>query len=126
MLNSMISPNQKSFLPGRGTEANYIVASEILHSMRTRKGNKGWMAIKIDDEKAYDKLERGFIYQVLKDHGFDSATCQLIMSCITSVSSSVKINGNLTNFFPTSRGIRQVCNPTSSYFAWIPNNCKSL
>lgn len=42
-LNGMISPNQSSFLLGRGTKNNYIVASEILHPMKNRKGKgDGW------------------------------------------------------------------------------------
>lgn len=57
LLNDIISPNQSSFLPGGGIENNYIVASEILYYMKGRKGNKGCMAIKIDLEKAYDRLE---------------------------------------------------------------------
>ena len=63
-LNDMISLNQSSFLPRSGTENNYIVATEILHTMKKRKGLRGWMAIKIDLEKAYDRFEWDFIYSI--------------------------------------------------------------
>lgn len=36
-LPSRISPNQNSFLPGKGTETNVIMVNETLHSMRKRK-----------------------------------------------------------------------------------------
>uniref|UniRef100_A0A803LHF9 Reverse transcriptase domain-containing protein n=1 Tax=Chenopodium quinoa TaxID=63459 RepID=A0A803LHF9_CHEQI len=54
---TLISPNQNSFLKGRGTEVNYIIASEIMHSMKKKGGTRGLFAIKLDLEKAYDKLE---------------------------------------------------------------------
>lgn len=33
---------------------NVVIAQEVIHLMRTRKGKKGWMALKIDMEKACD------------------------------------------------------------------------
>ena len=50
----IISPNHCSFVPGRQGADNIIVAQEIIHSMRNKKGRKGFMAIKIDLEKTYD------------------------------------------------------------------------
>ena len=52
---TIISPNQCSFAPGL-TSDNIIVAQEVIHSMKTMKGKKGFMTIKIDLEKAYDRL----------------------------------------------------------------------
>ncbi|XP_021733053.1 uncharacterized protein LOC110699850 [Chenopodium quinoa] len=113
LLNSMISPNENSFLPGRGV--NYIVASEILHSMRIKKEAKGFFATKIDLEKAYDSLEWDFILKALCHHGFDEDTRKLIMSCVSFTSSSVMFNGP-TSFFNASRGIRQG-DPISPYLS---------
>lgn len=56
-LHKRISPNQNSFLPARGTETDVIIANEILHAMRARKGVKGWFVIELDLENSYDKLE---------------------------------------------------------------------
>ena len=52
----VISPNQCSFVPGRLSSDNIIVAQEVIHSMRVMGGKKGYMAIKIDLEKAYDRV----------------------------------------------------------------------
>ena len=43
------------------------------------------MAIKIDLEKAYDRLEWDFIHNTLIRHNLDKNTCKLIMSCVTIV-----------------------------------------
>lgn len=56
VLSSIISPNQCSFVPGTLSSDNIIVAQEVIHSMSSMKGKKGFMAIKVDLEKAYDRL----------------------------------------------------------------------
>ncbi|XP_074277192.1 uncharacterized protein LOC141600836 [Silene latifolia] len=53
----LISPNQGSSIPGRGTDSHYIIASEIIHSMGASRCKKGWFALKLDLEKAFDRLE---------------------------------------------------------------------
>lgn len=47
----IISPNQNSFIPGRGSKVNYIIAYEIIHSMNKKKGRKGLLALKPSLEK---------------------------------------------------------------------------
>ncbi|GAU39340.1 hypothetical protein TSUD_60910 [Trifolium subterraneum] len=46
---------------------NIIVAQEMVHSMAKMKGNKMFMSIKIDLEKAYDRLNWNFVEQFLND-----------------------------------------------------------
>ena len=56
-----ISPNQNSFMKGRGPDVNIVVASEIIHPLQKKKGKWGWFALKIDLEKAYDRMEWSFV-----------------------------------------------------------------
>lgn len=42
-LNKLIGPSQCAFVPKRQGQDNIIVAQEIFHSMRTKKGAKGWI-----------------------------------------------------------------------------------
>lgn len=55
-MEDLVSPHQCNFVPNRHNSDNIIIAQEVIHSMRTNRGAKGWMAIKIDLEKAYDWL----------------------------------------------------------------------
>lgn len=69
-MSSLVNPCQSSFIPNKQSRDNIIIAQEIFHSMRTKKGiKKRWMAIKIDLEKAYDCLHWGFIKETMDDIG---------------------------------------------------------
>ena len=65
------------------------------------------MVLKIDLEKAFDRLEWSFIREVLVHFNFPSNLIAIIMDCISSTSVSVLFNdGKLPTFSP-SCGIRQ-------------------
>lgn len=57
---SLVAENQCSFIQGRQGADNIIIAQEVFHSMPSMKDSKGVMAIKVDLEKAYDRLEWDF------------------------------------------------------------------
>ena len=82
--------------------------------MGRTKGKGGYMALKIDLEKAYDKLEWGFNRSMLIRFNFPNNLIEIIMSCISSVSTFVLFNGGSLDPFRPSRGIRQG-DPLSPY-----------
>ena len=72
------------------------------------------MAIKVDLEKAYDKIEWSFIREVLINANLLHKLVALIISYVSLVSTSILFNiGNVDPIFP-SWGIRQG-NPLSPY-----------
>ena len=58
-----------------------------------RDGKDSYMAVKLDMSKAYDRVEWGFIEKVMERLGFHEKWINTIMSCITTVTYSVLING---------------------------------
>lgn len=114
LLPKLISPLQTAFVPGRMGLDNMIITQEIIHSMSLKKGKVGCMAIKINLEKAYDRLEWHFLRDVLNLFRLPRCLMDLIMSCVSSSSISVLFNGGKLEPFLPSRGIRQG-DPLSPY-----------
>nr|XP_025664883.1 uncharacterized protein LOC112763420 [Arachis hypogaea] len=114
VMNNLVMPNQCSFVPGRQSSDNIIITQEVIHSMRNKKGKKGWMTIKIDLEKAYDRLNWNFIKETLMDIGFPQNFINLTLSCISTARMRVFWNGEELEEFSPTRGIRQG-DPISPY-----------
>lgn len=57
-LPALISENQSGFIKGRSITYNFLIAHEVLHSLKTKNNRKnGFMALKLDMSKAYGRIE---------------------------------------------------------------------
>jgi hypothetical protein len=108
VLLDIISPTQSAFIPGRLITDNILAAYETLHSIQTRMWSKvGFMDIKLDMSKAYDRVKWSFLEAVLIQLGLTERWVNLVITYIRTVSYSVVVNGNLVGLIRPSRGIRQ-------------------
>lgn len=84
------------------------MAAEIAHFMDKKLcGCNGVMALKLDIGKAYDRIEWGFLEQMMRKLGFAEQWLQLIMMCVSTVSYSFKLNGEPVGYIHPKRGIHQ-------------------
>ena len=94
---------------------NIIIGYECLHKIRHCEGKKnGLVALKLDNSKAYDRVEWLFLKQVMIKLGFAEPWVNLIMRCITTSSFSIIINGTAKGIIHPQRELRQGC-PLSPY-----------
>ena len=80
ILHKLISPTQAAFISGRWIAENQIVVQEMLHSFKTRKVKSGLMDVKIDLQKAYNRVNWRFLQVVLNNFGFDEKFVQWILN----------------------------------------------
>ena len=94
LMPTLISPTQTAFVSGRRWTDNVIVAQELVYNLEKKRGKIGFIVIKLDLEKAYDRLEWSFVRSMLFSFGFHEDTVELVMSCISSTLASLLFNGN--------------------------------
>jgi hypothetical protein len=81
IMGNLVSPFQVAFVPGRRGLDNVVIAQELIHSIHRKKGRMGQLILKLDLEKAYDRLEWDFIREVLIFFKFPPFV-DLILECV--------------------------------------------
>ena len=114
LLANLISPGQSAFVLDRWIAENQLVFHELLHSFKQRKVKGGFVAMKVDLQKASDRVNWSFLKTVLLKFGFHEVFVCQVMQCVSTVSFSVLVNGGKSKCFQPSRGLRQG-DPLSSY-----------
>ena len=102
----IVSPTQSAFVLGRLIIDNVLVAYETLHTMHARKKGKKWtLALKLDVSKAYDRVEWQFLQGIMEKMGFPTLWIERVMSCVTTPTFSILVNGKPYGMIHPSRGI---------------------
>ena len=71
LLPYVVSKSQSAFQPDKAISDNILVAFETLHHMKMKKSSEeGYMAMKLDMSKAYDRVEWIFLESLTLKLGF--------------------------------------------------------
>lgn len=106
-IENLIHPSQLTFIPNRAISDNVIINHEVMTYLNTKKGQNGFMTIKVDMAKAYNRIEWNILISILKVHGFSEDVGKQVYGCVSLVYYSVLTNGSPYGFFAGSRGIHQ-------------------
>jgi hypothetical protein len=101
----IISPNQTAFIKGRFILDGILALHEIVHEVKARK--QGCILLKLDFEKAYDRVNWSFLLEVLRAKGFDAGVVHRISQLVMGGQNAIAINGEVGPFFRNKRGVRQ-------------------
>ena len=107
-LDHLIGPLQSSFITKRGRSDNALFCQEFDNQVyKKKRGKKGFVIFKIDFEKAYGRVDWGFVKMTLQEFGFPPQIVTLIMNCTNSTKLSMKWNGEKLRSFEPNRRLRQ-------------------
>ncbi|GKV35665.1 hypothetical protein SLEP1_g43906 [Rubroshorea leprosula] len=105
VISYVIGEHQMAFVEGRQLTEAVVMANEIIDE--ARKKNLNSFILKMDFEKAYDKVSWSFLDYMMSRFGFDKTWRGWILECLQTSSVSVLVNGSPTREFTVSRGLKQ-------------------
>jgi len=105
VVDKVISPFQTAFIPGRNIVEGVVILQEVLHDLKINK--KSGVILKLDFEKAYDKVSWSFLEEVLHRKGFPERWIGWINQAVKGGRVCVDLNGERGEFFRSFKGLRQ-------------------
>jgi hypothetical protein len=103
IIDGLISYHQSAFIRGRFILESVLTAHEVIHEVHK---NKKGLVLKLDYEKAYDKVNLDFLYEVLELRGFNPTFIRFVKQITHGGSVGVKVN-DIEGDFLTGKGLRQ-------------------
>lgn len=80
VLNVVVSDTQSAFIPGRLISDNIMVSYEVMHYLKRKNVEKdGFMALKLEMSKAYDRVEWAFLKAIMLKMGFSQWWVYLVL-----------------------------------------------
>ena len=101
----VVRPTQTAFMQGRNILDGVVILHETVHEMHRKKLNG--VILKIDFEKAYDKVKWSFLQQTLRMKGFSDEWRTMIHNFVSGGSVAIKVNDVVGRYFQTRKGLRQ-------------------
>jgi hypothetical protein len=77
----IISPNQTAFIKGRFILDGVLALQEIVHELKVKR--LGGVLLKLDFEKAYDRINWDFLVEVLRAKGFDAGAVHRLSQLVS-------------------------------------------
>ena len=102
--NRVISQTQTAFLKGRFILDGALALLEVVHELKSKK--LGGILLKLDFEKAYDRVNWSFLIEVLRRKGFDAGYIHKIQQLVSGGQTAISINGEVGPYFRNKRGVR--------------------
>lgn len=107
LMNSLVHPDQVGFIPGREGRGNGL--RTLLLLQKIKKGGSPVLVLSMDAEKAFIRVDWGFMIETLESMGVGPRMIQLIKVLYKQPTASVNINRMPSPSFKMRNGTRQGC-----------------
>jgi hypothetical protein len=107
VIGSLVGHNQRGFIPGRDIRVS-IMEAKLTLKIGQRLGINGAIIL-WDWEKAFDRVDRKWLFKIMHKMDFGSNFIQAIQILHKGSVASIEINGFLTEEFNINSGVRQGC-----------------
>lgn len=105
VLDSIIDPDQTCSVPGRTISNNLVLLRDTFEYV-TQTDETG-ILVSLDQEKAFDRVNRMFLMELLDRFGFGSDFCRWISTFYLGANMRIILNGWLSRPIMLMRGVRQ-------------------
>ena len=105
VLDTIIDPNQTCSIPGRSISSNLNTLRDILDCID--RTNETGILISLDQEEAFDRVNRMFLQNLLEKYGFGPDFKKWIRTLYKDANMRVIVNDFLTDRVELRRGVRQ-------------------
>lgn len=102
-----LDENQCGFRPARGCRDQIFSMRQIIE--KYQENNKNLFMCFVDLEKAFDKVPRQTLFEILSEYGVNGALLKSIQSLYVNSRAAVRIDGKLSSWFQVGNGVRQGC-----------------
>lgn len=107
LMSTLISSYQGKFFPHRQITDSLLLANEAFRAIKHAKSRHGFVALKLDLDKAYDKVSQDILFSILQSLGLLGYWFNLVKECATITRISFLINGHPIPYFQPPRGLKQ-------------------
>ena len=107
VIGTVVGSDQTCGVPGRTISENLSFICDLIDYVEHEDLPVAFLSL--DQEKAFDRVDWGFLLRILDRFNFGPSFCSWIKLFYTDVESAVVINGWTSTFFKPSRGMRQGC-----------------
>jgi hypothetical protein len=101
----LISEHQTAFIKGTKIMTRVIILHEILRETKNRK--EIGVILKLDFEKAYDKVNWKFMFLYLQNRGFCKKWLRWMHMVVEGGTVIVRINNQTGKYIRSAKGVRQ-------------------
>ena len=107
VLPEIISEEQNCSIPNRTIFNNLFLIRDII--TYTKEKNNHFYLLQVDQEKAFDKIDRTFLFKTMEKMGISPIFINFIKTLYKQKTSMITNNAFLSDQIPLQRGLRQAC-----------------